>query len=190
MTSYSTTTSNGSNGSPIKGVKDGFIPDSYELTDADSEYCTFSGENYYFTGPMQTYNRGRVTREKNLAGIFYWDMGNDYWVTNESGKVVMPKYNLAKYCSYSLNSNIDPVITTVDVNHTAGIENIVSTGNGVQNTLKAEVDGQSVKFSDNVRVVNMLGATVAVVEANSAINLDNGVYVAVSKNSKVKFIVK
>jgi hypothetical protein len=192
MTSYSTTTSNGSGGSPIKGVKDGFIPDSYELTNADTEYCTFSGENYYFTGPMQTYNRGRVTREKNLAGIFYWDMGNDYWVTNDSGKVVMPKYNLAKYCSYSLNSNIDPVITEVEVNHTAGVDDIISSVDGIgnANSLKADINGRSVKFTENVRIVNMLGATVAVADANKTVTLDNGVYVAVSNGAKLKFIIK
>jgi hypothetical protein len=36
----------------------------------------------------------------------------------------------------------------------------------------------------------MLGATVAVADANKTVTLDNGVYVAVSNGAKLKFIIK
>ncbi|MDE6125566.1 MAG: hypothetical protein K2G30_01285, partial [Muribaculaceae bacterium] len=76
MTSYATTTANGSMGSPIKGVKDGFLPDdTYQLTDADIEYKYFGEERFAFNGPMQVYNRAKYTRDNNLGGIFYWDTG-------------------------------------------------------------------------------------------------------------------
>lgn len=116
VTSYSTTTSKGTNGSDIKGVRDNFITDDYELTNADKEYKTINGENFYFMGPMQVYNRAKFTRENNLQGIFYWDMGNDYW-HGTPAEPEMPKYNSAKYCSYGINANVDSIMTGAKAVH-------------------------------------------------------------------------
>lgn len=106
MTSYATTTSRGVNGTPPSGVKWGMLVD-YELSDADVDTFTNDKDTWSFTGPMQVYKRAAYTRDENLDGIFYWDMGNDYWLgTPESP--IMPEFNLAKYSSYGLNANNEP----------------------------------------------------------------------------------
>ena len=86
-----------------KGLMDGdFIPQ--KETDA---WVSPDGLTYYFTGPLQTYNRAKYITDNLYHGIFYWDMGNDVPVKH--------KYNLAKWCSYGLNANVDTLITHVDV---------------------------------------------------------------------------
>ncbi len=184
MTSYATTTAKGSNGSPIKGVKDGFLPDdTYELTDADIEYKEFNGERFAFTGPKQVYNRAKYTRENNLGGIFYWDMGNDYWISQE----LMGKYNLAKYCSYGLNANIDPLVDHVEVLHTpAGVDNVSAevAGDG----LEVRVAGGVAEFSAPADVYRASGEVVAI--GVSSVMLAGGIYIARGGDAAVKFAVK
>lgn len=126
MTSYSTTTSNGEKGADILGVRNGILA-QYTPSDANIDSYTSGGETWYYMGPMQVYKRAKYTRELNLQGIFYWDMGNDYW-EGTAANPVMPKYNSAKYCSYGLNSNIDRIAdANLVVNHigTSGIEGIL-----------------------------------------------------------------
>ena len=114
--SYATTTSKGwkgnteQNAAPIgviNGLLDGdYTPDKNEAVDA-------SGLTRYFTGFNQTYDRTKFAREKGLKGIFYWDMGNDVPMEH--------KYNLTVASSYALNSNVDTVVTHVNV-YPAGVE--------------------------------------------------------------------
>lgn len=117
MLSYATTTSrgytNGSMVSPISGVRsNGFLDEGYVPNDeVDSK--DVNGVTYYFTGPTQTYKRAKYCMDNKLQGIFYWDMGNDVPVEHQ--------YNLAKWCSYGLNANVDPLVETVAVKH-SGVE--------------------------------------------------------------------
>ncbi|MDE6467986.1 MAG: hypothetical protein K2L28_03710 [Muribaculaceae bacterium] len=127
MTSYSTTTSNGSMGAPIMGVKDGFFGEDY-VPRKEEESKTFeNGETFWFTGPLQTYERAKYTREQGFKGIFYWDMGNDTYDTNPDGSRTMSKWNLARWSSYAINSNVDRLVTEVEVNHaSAGVSTPVA----------------------------------------------------------------
>lgn len=119
ITSYSTTTSVGhANGQadfarPIKGVKDGFLSNYTPDFTVDSECRGIEGYNYYFTSPAQTYRRARHTVEQGFGGIFYWDMGNDLPASHE--------FCTARWASYGLNSNVEPAVTRVDVNHSTGL---------------------------------------------------------------------
>ncbi|MCH5241364.1 MAG: hypothetical protein J1F67_02925 [Muribaculaceae bacterium] len=116
MTSYSTTTSKGANGAAVIGVK-GDCLESYVPSEADSDkYTNDAGETWTYMGPMQVYRRAQYTRENNLQGIFYWDMGNDYWL-GTAANPEMPVYNQAKYCSYAINANNDTIVTDLSVNH-------------------------------------------------------------------------
>lgn len=184
LTSYATTTAKGSKGSPIKGIKDDFVPDdTYELTDADIEYKEFNGEKFAFTGPKQVYKRAKYTRENNLGGIFYWDMGNDYWISQEQ----MGKYNFAKYCSYGLNANIDPLVDHVEVLHTpAGVSNVTADSHSAK--LSVSISGATAAFSEPVAVYTVSGAVVAA--GVRSVSLPGGVYVAKGADSSVKFVVK
>lgn len=184
LTSYATTTAKGSNGSPIKGIRDGFVPDdTYQLTDDDIEYHTVGGERFAFTGPKQVYNRAKYTRENNLGGIFYWDMGNDYWISEEQ----MGKYNFAKYCSYGLNANIDPLVESVEVIHTpAGVSDVVA--DGLRAELTVKVSGSSAVFSEVADVYAASGALVA--SKARRVELPGGIYIAKAGNSAAKFAVK
>ncbi len=184
MTSYATTTAKGSNGSPIMGIKDGFVPDdTYELTDADIEYHEVNGESFAFNGPKQVYNRAKYTRENNLGGIFYWDMGNDYWVSREQ----MGKYNYAKYSSYGLSSNIDPLVDHVEVLHTpAGVDNVVADASAAK--LSVELNGGTAEFSVPADVYTAAGSLVAA--GVRSVTLDGGVYIARGGDSTAKFVVK
>lgn len=106
LSSYSTTTSKGVNGSDILGVRT-FLSE-YEENDGNIDSYTNKNDTWYYMGPMQVYRRAKYSREQNLQGIFYWDMGNDYW-EGTAAAPVMPKYNSAKYCSFAINSNCDPI---------------------------------------------------------------------------------
>ena len=114
MTSYSTTTSKGEGGSAVTGVK-GAILESYEINDNDVDKYT-GNDTWSYMGPMQVYKRAKYTRENNLQGIFYWDMGNDYWL-GTAANPIMPEYNQAKYCSYAINANNDTIVTNLNINH-------------------------------------------------------------------------
>ena len=115
MTSYSTTTSNGTNGMDAMGVK-GNCLNSYVPGDQNVDTYTINGGTYSYMGPMQVYKRAKYTREQNLQGIFYWDMGNDNW-NGTPAAPEMPEYNLAKYCSYGINANCDTIVKNLNVNH-------------------------------------------------------------------------
>ena len=119
MTSYATTTSKGENGSPVTGVR-GACMKLYEPSEADADKFTGPrGDTWTYIGPMQVYQRAKYTRENNLQGIFYWDMGNDNW-EGTGLSPVMPEYNQAKYCSYAINANNDKIVTDLKVKHYDG----------------------------------------------------------------------
>ncbi|MCH5241365.1 MAG: hypothetical protein J1F67_02930 [Muribaculaceae bacterium] len=93
---------------------------NYKLNDNDVD--TYNGMS--FMGPMQIFKRARYARENNYQGIFYWAMGNDYWLGDKnmgSGGVAnyqgMPEFNGAKYCSYGLNANVDRVVLSAKISH-------------------------------------------------------------------------
>lgn len=133
--SYATTTSkghqNGAMVTDIKGVRDNFLND-YTPSDIDSDCRGIDGYNYYFTGPQQVFNRAKYIVDKNCGGIFYWDMGNDVPFTH--------KYNLAKWCSYALNSNVEPRITELTVKHNSGVTAPAATATAQQLTVMPEGD--------------------------------------------------
>ena len=110
--SYSTTTSgpyqNGTMvSSVIKGVRGGLMEGDFQPKEEMDSWTSSEGLTYYFTGPLQTYQRAKYVVDNLYHGIFYWDMGNDVPVRHQ--------YNLAKWCSYALNANVDTLITHVDV---------------------------------------------------------------------------
>ena len=112
---YATTTSRSYTGpdndtfgsGAVKGIKDGFMEGDYvEKVEGDSRQAS-DGLYYYFTGPMQVYNRAKYVVDNNYQGLFFWDMGNDNPINH--------KYVLAKYSNYGLNSNVDTLITEVEL---------------------------------------------------------------------------
>lgn len=178
ITSYSTTTSaghkNGSadvQGHPIKGLRNGFL-DGYTPQDTDMECKEIDGYNYYFTSPRQTYRRARYTVENGLGGIFYWDMGNDVPFEHE--------YNAAKWCSYALNSNVEPTVTTVEINHPASMANV---SNG-RTALRLRRNGDTLIITgidaENIMICDCAGRLLLQGTGNSLgiTTLSKGVYVA------------
>lgn len=134
--SYSTTTSKGyKDGNaqlPIKGVKDGFVDYDGYTPNAESESKTIDGYEYWFTGPLQTYNRAKYITDNRYGGIFYWDMGND--------SPVQHPYNLAKWCSYGLNANVDPDDTGIAPEHpTQSVRNVAADAASLTITLNGSV---------------------------------------------------
>lgn len=179
--SYSTTTSRGYNGStmvtPIRGVRDGFLDGDDYQPNVETDKADFSGNTYYFCGPLQTYNRARFVVDNDIRGIFYWDMGNDVPVAH--------KYNMAKWCSYALNSNVEPHITKVDINHSSAISDISVDHSPAQivrqgSTLIGE-GAIAVYGIDGVQVASGYGEV-------SVAHLTPGVYVARSAGASLKFI--
>ncbi len=135
MTSYATTTSQGSNGNgtvAVSGVRNGFF--DAEGFSAEVNSGELNGFSYVFTGPMQTYQRAAYCVENNLQGIFYWDMGNDVPVEHP--------FNLAKWASYGLNANVDRHITHVDVKHaTNSISSVAADKSSATMKLAKSADG-------------------------------------------------
>ncbi|MBQ4483917.1 MAG: hypothetical protein II934_02790 [Prevotella sp.] len=123
--SYATITSSGSNdngswGRDVIGVSWGILPSNYTPpTDGRAETNKWNGYNFTFMGPYQVYMRAKFCVDNNLQGIFYWDMGNDYKPNQ--------KWSYAKYCNYGLSSNVDTLVTEVEIKHiTTSIEHVNS----------------------------------------------------------------
>lgn len=161
-TSYSTTTSGPYSdgrkiGYVIIGVRNGLLDAPEFIPQEDVDVGMYNSYSYYFTGPRQTYMRAKYATDNGLMGIFYWDMGNDVPVAH--------RYNLAKWCSYGLNSNVDTLITEVTVRHpvTEGISTVASGSSKVKinrngEALTIEMDnGMPMK---EVFVYNALGQQV------------------------------
>lgn len=109
LMSYATTTSRGyKNGQEVTaaapiGVRNGLLDGNYT---PDMNIVNDGTYDRYITGFNQTYDRAKYTQDKDLTGIFYWDMGNDVKTSH--------KYSLVKAASYGLNSNVDTLVTKVD----------------------------------------------------------------------------
>lgn len=86
------------------GVRDNLLEGDYTPDQNEGFDGTYMR---YFTGFNQTYERSKFVRDNDLKGIFYWDMGNDV-ATNH-------KYSLVKASSFAINSNVDTLVTHVDV---------------------------------------------------------------------------
>ena len=125
--SFATTLTNGfnDNGSygrePI-GYNWGIIDDSYvPATNGKTESGTWGGYTFYFSGPIQIYNRAKFVRDNQIKGIFYWDLCNDLSPAH--------KYCLARNANYALNANVDPKVESVTPNYPTGINTIVKDDN-------------------------------------------------------------
>ena len=183
--SYATITSSGSNdngswGRDVIGVNWGILPSNYTPpTDGRAETNKWNGYNFTFMGPYQVYMRAKFCVDNNLQGIFYWDMGNDYKPNQ--------KWSYAKYCNYGLSSNVDTLVTEVDIKHiTTSIEHVNSDASQeVQIRYNAsEQTFSAANISDNeVALMELFTSTgvkireskAATVSANS---LPAGVYLA------------
>jgi len=104
--SYSTTTSSGSAGADVIGIKD-LDSLQIDLTNAEMQSQVKNSNTFYFESPRHVYRRAAYAVANGVAGIFYWDMGNDFPTTSD--------YNCAKWASYGLNSNIEKAVTSVNV---------------------------------------------------------------------------
>lgn len=169
--SYSTTTSgpyknNSMASSIITGVRNGLMNGDFEPQLEIDQWTDTDGLTYYFTGPLQTYNRAKYVTDNLYHGIFYWDMGNDVPVEH--------KYNLAKWCSYGLNANVDKLITHVDVKSydPAGIEDV-------------SFAARDNEMTGKVSIYNIIGVEVGVASSLSEAlsTLQRGVYVIKGQNS-------
>lgn len=118
--SFSSTTSSGYNddgswGRDVIGYNWGLVGSSYTpATDGSIETAKWNGYTFYFMGPIQVYNRAKFVRDKQLKGIFYWDICNDFGPSN--------KLSLNLHANYALNANVDPYVKEVLVNHPTGIQ--------------------------------------------------------------------
>lgn len=195
MTSYSTTTSKGDGGSAVIGVKGDCLM-SYEPSDADSDkYTNGKGETWTYMGPMQVYNRAKHTRENKLQGIFYWDMGNDYWL-GTAANPEMPEYNQARYCSYAINANVDPIVENLTVNHygeTQSVKNIekdssatiVVTPSPAENQIEVKLSNGEIPYK--ISIYSLSGSLMKEGKGLSMVDvsdLSSGVYVLTANDSK------
>lgn len=115
--SYATTTTGGydAQGQLIKvGTTRKYPPvgvcnlfDSSYNPDQDCLYDKRNDCYRYITGYNQTLWRSDFVRTHGLKGIFYWDMGNDVKTSHP--------YSLAKAASYSLDANVDTLVTKVNL---------------------------------------------------------------------------
>lgn len=115
--SYATTTSRGYDavtdneysGVPPIGVRNGLLDGDY--SPEMNSVIDANGYRRYITGYNQVIDRCEFIHDQDLGGIMYWDMGNDVKTSHP--------YSLAKAASFSLNSNVDTLITNVDTQPTA-----------------------------------------------------------------------
>lgn len=181
ITSYATTTSrgqqNGTSVTPISGVRNGFLDGDYTPNE-EVDFKEMNGITYYFDGPLQTYKRARYSVEQGLGGIFYWDMGNDVPVEH--------KYNMAKWCSYGLNSNVEKVVDKVSVNHrNSGINEIIADNGTNFVILNKNSELSTNGMAKSIEVCNIAGSVIAQTKGSTMniSSLDNGVYIVVAKSA-------
>ena len=180
--SYATTTSKGKNGSAVTGYASLNLSDYTPKKDGSYESAPKGNDTFNFCGPYQTYLRAKFCVEKNLEGIFYWDMVNDIKPTTD------PKnYSLAKYCNYGLACNVDTLVTEVDVRHVVTAIKYVNSDTSQE--LQIRYDNTEQTFStaniseNEVSSIEVFTATgVKIREAKaasvSATSLPAGVYLA------------
>ena len=173
--SYSTTTSGPYTGgtmasSIIKGVRNGMMEGDFTPNEEMDSWTDTTGLTYYFTGPLQTYKRAKHVVDNQYHGIFYWDMGNDVPVRHQ--------YNLAKWCSYALNANVDTLVTHVDVkpyDASSGVRDMRLTG--VETVMAGEVS-----------IYNLMGVLVskAATKEEAIAQLPRGFYIVKGRNAQGK----
>lgn len=183
LCSYATTTSKGYKGNTaaveIKGVKDGFMDEGF-VPQEEVDYGDQGGYRFYFDGPLQTYMRAKYVTDNKLGGIFYWDMGNDTRVEHP--------YNLAKWCSYGLNANVDTLVKTVEVRHfgNTGISSAMADRTNSKISVSYNSDSRILSVigdnsAEKLTVYNLSGAVVAVSPVNDSksmpLNLVAGHYI-------------
>lgn len=107
--SYATTTTEGYNGGSIDKNSP---PQAYRyLYPADGSYdptvnyMSNGGRNYWINSYNQVVWRAKYIVDYDLAGIMYWDMGGDLPSSH--------KHSFARAASYYINSNVEPLVTTV-----------------------------------------------------------------------------
>lgn len=196
MTSYSTTTSKGENGSAVIGVKGGCLDNYIPNDDNMDSYTNEAGETWYYMGPMQVYRRAQHTRENNLQGIFYWDMGNDYWL-GTAANPEMPVYNQAKFCSYAINANNDTIINNLNVNHydvsnsikkpekETGSKTLMVSPSPAENEINVSLSNKEIP--EEVLIYSVSGALMIKCKNNPKINVSNlaaGIYLVSAKDQK------
>lgn len=177
--SYSTTTSGPYSGSTmvssvIKGVRSGLMEGDFQPNSETDSWTGSDGLTYYFTGPLQTYNRAKYVVDNLYHGIFYWDMGNDVPVSHQ--------YNLAKWCSYSLNANVDTLITHVDVKPYEKLSDII----------EMHYADDKTEMTGTVCVYNMAGMLVrkAATREKAIGMLPRGLYIIKGRNSQGKRVAE
>lgn len=184
--SFSTTTSQAYNDSDqrvgaIAGYRGIMGDGTLDPTDESlGGKAPLNGNYYYFMSPQQVYDRAKYVVDNNLQGLFYWDMGNDISTDNP--------LSLVRHASYAMNSNVDKIVTSVEINHPTGISSVG--GNQKQTLLYDEASstvrlsgvGQAQKISvyttDGVLVKQTTASTL------SMANLRPGVYVVKAKTGK------
>lgn len=77
----------------------------------DQDVATYNGSAYTFNGVNTIKNKMQFIIDKNVRGSMYFDMGNDMRVSNE--------YSLIKAMNDVIASNVDTLVTKVDVETSA-----------------------------------------------------------------------
>ena len=179
--SYSTTTSapydeNGKKaGNAVTGWRKILEYCGYEPSDDMSlRKAKVDNMYYYYMSPEQVYQKSKYTVEQHLKGIFFWDMGNDVNADQD--------YCLAKYANYALCSNVDTLVTDVQVNHPTGIASLQQERAAMHLTYDKVLQRLSVKGHASVltlRVYTLSGRMVAEAVGDSVdlSHVPDGIYV-------------
>lgn len=123
MTSFSTTFQKIGN-NQLTARSFGF--EGYTLPEIGETRNVDTYNSYSYMGPYQVYQRAKYTRENGYMGIFYWDMGNEYWLGNrdmgagsggKSDYQGMPEYNQTKFANFALSANVDKIANVETENH-------------------------------------------------------------------------
>ena len=134
------------------GVRNGLFEGTY--TPDKDVVLDSNGQYRFITGVNQTRNRSEFINENNLAGIFYWDMGNDVATSHI--------YSLPKASNFAISCNVDSLVTVVNLIPN-GIFTATSNSkiqmrvypNPVKDELSVLLPGNEIL--DSVRIFNSLG---------------------------------
>ena len=154
--SFSTTTSQAYNSADqrvgaIAGYRTLMEDDSFSPNDESLEgKAPMNGNYYYYMSPDQVYDRAKYVVDNGLQGIFYWDMGNDISVAHP--------LSITRNASYALNSNVDPIITSVSICHPTAVGKVSATPNRISYDSTSQTASVQTITPASISLVSMTGA--------------------------------
>ena len=152
------------------GVRNGLLDGDY--SPEMNVVLDSNGKYRFITGVDQTRARSEFIHDNDLAGIMYWDMGNDVPTSHQ--------YSIPKSSNFAIASNVDSIITLVDMAPNA-ITNVISKRPEPMRIFPnpaKDIIGLQISQQENIDTVSIFNATGQLVDTMLNFNLSQKINVS------------